>query len=80
MFIGFLVMYFVIEEFLLLKPPVLAKIGADCRQRQQDSAPFSIASTIIMAGVGAHQCGCMHNLSPVILVLLLQTSNGWKAE
>ena len=50
-------------------------------------APFSLSSTITYdicrnswQGWAPLQSRCMHNLSPVILVLILPTTNGWKAE
>ena len=50
-------------------------------------APFSLASTVTYGiNRNSRQGGapllsrCVHNLSPVILVLILPTTNGWKAE
>ena len=49
-------------------------------------APFSIASAVTgiyrksRQGWAPLVSRCMHNLSPVILVLILPTTNEWKAE
>ena len=50
-------------------------------------APFSLASTVTYGinrnsrqGWAPLLSRCMRNLSPVILVLILPTTNGWKAK
>ena len=55
--------------------------------RRKSKAAFSIASTVTY-GINRNSrqgwapliSRCMHNLSPVILVLILSTTNGWKVN
>ena len=64
---------------------LMTRQEADSSRRQPEDnpkAPFSLTSPVTYAreGWAPLQSRCMHNLSPVLLVLISPTTNGWKAE